>query len=403
MGPGVTLVHGGNGQGKSNLLEAVYMLVIGKSSRTSTEKDLVRIQPITVETHTQVAAEAERADGTDRITIGFRVSPPETAVTEGPPAPEPSLEVASVHKYVRVNGLPRRVADLVGLVNGVMFGAQDLELVYGSPSSRRRYLDIINSQLDSAYLRSLQRYQRVLKQRNHLLKSIRAGRAPTGELALWDRQLAEEGAYVMLGRRDAVRGLSDLAKPIHVELAGGVERLDVEYLPSVPVEECEADAVAARLADTLSDTAGRDVAAGVTRLGPHRDDARILVDGRSAAAFASRGQARTATLAVKLAEARYLTARSRSEPLLLLDDVLSELDPTRRAMVLDHVSRYEQCLITTADPDAMSGRLLEAAASYEVRAGSRAERPRAFGIIRSNGGLPIERLPNGFEIPEKST
>ena len=303
MGPGITLIHGLNGHGKSNLLEAVYMLVIGKSSRTSTDKDVLRLQPVTIETHTQVTAEVEQEDGRIKMMIGFRVSPPdrvnrgsETDVTDG-------LENATVQKYIRVNGLPRRAADLVGELNGVMFGAQDLELVYGSPSARRRYLDIINSQIDGSYLRSLQRYQRVLQQRNHLLKNIRAGRSSPDELRFWDDELVTEGSYIMSQRQETIRGLVGLARPIHGELTDGAEEVDLEYAPSVPLNDHPPEALSKRLADLLKAERDREVAQGVTVLGPHRDDMRILVDRRDAAAYGSRGQARTATLAVKLAEA----------------------------------------------------------------------------------------------------
>ncbi len=366
----MTLVHGKNGQGKSNLLEAVYMAVIGKSARTATERDLVLHEPITHEVHTQVVAEAEQDGEAVKIMVGFRVSPC-AAGDQGRAAVQAvPVEEASIQKYVRINGLPRRVSHLVGRITGVMFGAQDLELVFGSPASRRRYLDIINSQLDPAYLRSLQRYQRVLRQRNHLLKSIRAGRAPADELSLWDRQLAEEGAYVSVCRRDTVRRLSELARPIHEELAGGSEPIHVEYLPSVPLEQCDIEGTVERLAAALAENRNRDVAAGATTLGTHRDDARIVIDRRDAAAFASRGQARTATLALKLAEARYISGRSERQPLLLLDDVLSELDPSRRALVLEHVSKYEQCLITTADPESIDSPFLAGAARFEVSRGT---------------------------------
>ena len=373
---GMTLVHGDNGQGKSNLLEAVYMLVIGKSVRTSTERDLVLQEPLTHEVHTQVVAEAQQDGESVKIMVGYRVSPCESGQQAPGPGQRISVEDAVIQKYVRINGLPRRVSDLVGRITGVMFGAQDLELVYGSPASRRRYLDIINSQLDPAYLRSLQRYQRVLRQRNHLLKSIRAGRAQVDELSLWDRQLADEGAYVSVCRRDAVRHLSDLARPIHEELAGGNEPLDLEYVPSVPMDENGTEETGGKHADALFAARERDIAAGVTTSGTHRDDARILVDRRDAAAFASRGQARTATLALKLAEARYISGRSERQPLLLLDDVLSELDPTRRNLVLEHVSKYEQCLFTTADPESVDSPLLAGAARYRVHQGA---------IVRSSG------------------
>ncbi len=253
----------------------------------------------------------------------------------------------SIRKTVRVNDIPRRATDLVGQMTAVLFGAVDLELVYGSPSARRRYLDILISQLDREYLRTVQRYQRIVYQRNHLLRTIREGRAGPAELTFWDDEIVREGAYIVAARWCAVKALSELAGPVHQELTDTAERLAISYQPSFDVpEENSEKTVAAAFRASLEDRRARELAQGATLSGPHRDDLRIEIDGMAAGPFASRGQSRTAVLSMRLAEADLLRRRRADGPILLLDDVLSELDAARRAKVLHHAREYQQCIIT---------------------------------------------------------
>ena len=242
----------------------------------------------------------------------------------------------SVQKYIRVNGVPRRASALVGQLNAVMFSAEDMELVYGPPSVRRRYMDILISQLDRQYLRTLQRYQRVVTQRNSLLKAIREGRSNERELAFWDDRLVSEGEYIIDQRRACIQRLSELAAPIQQGLSGYGEAMEITYRPNVALGSCaNTGSVAESMHRSLRDKRGRELAQGVTVTGPHRDDLRILLNGMDAGPYASRGQTRTVVLAMKLAEAAYLKAHRGQEPILLLDDVLSELDPGRREHVLE--------------------------------------------------------------------
>ena len=357
----MVLVQGGNGQGKSNLLEAVYMLAVAKSPRASTDREVVRMQSVGKQTFSRVSALVRRESEDLRVQIDLLGVP---APTE---EPAPSA-VLSVQKYIKINGVQRRAADLVGQVNAVMFGADDLELVYGRPAFRRRYMDILIAQLDNRYLKALQRYQRVLYQRNQLLKAIRQRRARSDELDFWDDELVKEGQYLIAQRAGAVQTLTSLASAAHRGLTAGAETLELVYRPNVTLGDA-AEPAEENMRRTMEALRERELAQGVTVVGPHRDDLQILIDGVDAATFASRGQSRTAVLALKLAEAQHLGEQRRQKPVLLLDDILSELDARRRAQVLDAAASYEQCFITTTDVDAVEDRFLEQMARFVVRDG----------------------------------
>ena len=359
----MVLIEGANGQGKSNLLEALYMLAIGKSSRASTERELVWRDTPQEEGLAQVAADVERDSGQIRVQVDFRTDPTATDDTD-------AVGPNSVQKLVRVNGLPRRTSDLVGEVNAVMFSAQDLELVLGPPGERRRYLDILISQLDRSYLAALQRYQRVLTQRNHLLKSIRDGRSQAGELDFWSDELVTSGMYIMSRRAETVTMLSRKGADIHGDLAGG-EGLEIVYLPSVQASGASTeDEFGELLRSAMVERRSREVAQGFTVIGPHRDDLQVLLQGLDAGIYGSRGQCRTAVLTMRLAEAGYLGDLRRQEPIILLDDVLSELDPARRSLVLDQAVKYQQCFITTADVASIDTAFASEAARFIVSEGT---------------------------------
>ena len=365
----VTL-EGANGQGKSNLIEALYLLAIAKSLRAATERELARWQPPSeTETYTQVMATVERDSGPARVQVDFRCSPPDENDGNrlGQDAPSPP---SAVQKYVRVNGAPRRASDLVGEVLAVLFTAQDMDLVFGSPSVRRRYLDILISQFDRRYLRASQRYQRILTQRNHLLKAIADRRSGPGELTFWDDQIVEAGSCIMAARAAAVAALSALAEGLYRDLSGGEERCELVYAPSIDAPRDASEEVCAEvIRRALAESRDREVAQGHTVSGPHRDDLQVNLGGMPAGQYASRGQSRTAVLAMKLAEASNLRDAGGHTPILLLDDVLSELDPHRRGRVLEQVTAYQQSFITTADPGAIEEVYLSGMTRFAVRDG----------------------------------
>ncbi|MCY4578601.1 MAG: DNA replication/repair protein RecF [Chloroflexi bacterium] len=360
--PGMTLFHGENGAGKSNLLEAMYMLAVARSPRASSDRELIRRSNGEGEFYTQVAADVERSGDAVNLQVNFR--------STNAPAAANTPAMLSVQKYFRVNGVARRASALIGNLNAVMFSADDLEIVYGAPSVRRRYLNILISQTDREYLGAIQRYERVVRQRNHLLRQIREGAARVGELAFWDDELVKEGSRIVAQRLDTVKMLSEGASPMYAGLSGGSERLDVAYLPNVElVPDVSESGIADALRMKLEERRRQELARGMTVTGPHRDDLALTLDGLDAAGFASRGQTRTAVLALKLAEAAFLRERRGREPVILLDDVLSELDAARREQVLGHAAQYHQALITTADADTVAGQLPNGTARFGVRRG----------------------------------
>lgn len=364
--PGMVLIEGDTGQGKSNLLEALYILAVAKSPRTNTDRELIRWQSAQEGSYSRVSATVRRDTEPLRVQIDFMgMAAPAGAGEESNRGPEG----VSVQKLIRVNGVPRRASELVGQVNAVMFSAQDLELVYGPPAVRRRYLDILISQLDRQYLRALQRYQRVITQRNHLLRAIREAGARLNELDVWDDALVSAGAYLITQRWCTVETLSKLASQIHRELTGD-EDLELLYRPGLPITTGGFQGgVDQDLRKAIHAQRQREIAQGVTVSGPHRDDLQLLIGGMDAAPYASRGQSRTAVLAMRLAEAQHLLDQRRHQPILLLDDVLSELDARRRAHVLARVGQYEQCLITATGVESIEPAYLSRMARYAVRRG----------------------------------
>ncbi len=364
------LLEGANGQGKSNLLEAAYLLAIAKSNRASMDREMVRSEArIGPQPHAQILAHLTLADGDVRLQVDF--SPSGNSGNPHSEAETATSEAAVFHKSFRVNGVGRRASSVVGVLNAVMFGAEDLELVYGTPSIRRRYLDILISQLDDRYLRSLQRYHKILAQRNHLLKRIRHRSASPDELQFWDVELIAEASFIIEQRANTLASLNDIAAPLHSELAGIDDMLELVYRPSIDIpQEVTVDVVAEILTEGLADERSREIAQGFTILGPHRDDVEPQIAGMQASAYASRGQVRTVVLAMKLAEAEHLKRRRGQEPVLLLDDVLSELDSGRRNLVLDKAATYQQCFITTAEPDIIRPERLSQMHRFDVKLGS---------------------------------
>lgn len=367
--PHLAVIQGDNAQGKTNLLEAVNMLATTKSHRTSSEKELIN-QIAMQDGNIAIArlfaeVQKERSDIKVEIALRAEQTAPitrETATssTETPPV--------SVRKRIRVNDIARRATDLVGQVNVVMFGAQDIDLLSGTPLLCRRYLDLINSQTNSRYLRSLQRYHRVLQQRNHLLRLLQEHQAQPEQLEFWDSELVESGSYLVRQRSHLVEMLNELAKQIHWELSGGSEKLKIVYLPSIGKEKNLAE-IDSHFRQALSQTRRREIGQGVTLVGPHRDNLQFQVNETDMSRYGSRGQQRTVALSLKLAEAKYIYAQVGDAPILLLDDMLSELDQSRRHHLLAFIVPFEQVLITATDLDHFEPSFLDQATHFRVKQG----------------------------------
>ncbi len=339
----MVVLQGDNAQGKTNLLESVYLLAMTRSPLTTAERELIRWQAW--EDMIPVARlTAQVCLAKDRLNLEIALKG-----DTRPDGPQAGL----VTKQVKVNGLARRANDVVGMVNVVMFTAPDIELVRGAPALRRRYMDVTLCQLDNRYLRTLQAYNKVLLQRNHLLRLIQDREAQPAELHFWDDELVEKGSYLVVERRRLITELNARAKVIHAQLAPG-ENLTIIYLPNLGTEAGkDLEQTVKVFKQSLTQTQGRDIAAGRSLVGPHRDDLQFLSNGIDLGIYASRGQQRTISLSVKLAEAAFFKDKRGDPPIILLDDVFSELDRQRRSYLLTCLAGYEQVLITTTELDSM--------------------------------------------------
>ena len=344
--PGITLFYGPNAAGKTTILEALFYLATTRSPRAGTARELVRWEAqgdIGVPPFARLLCEVKRNDGPVRLEV----------IVQRRTDDDGQLVGAST-TTVRVDRKAVRALDLVGNLRVVLFTPADLTLVTGAPSERRRYLDVTLSQLDGRYVRTLSHYNKVVQQRNSLLRSWREGRRPlravNDELGFWNRELALSGSYVLHERLRAVAELNTLIAQIFREITAGAHPLVATYQSSVPqVDAAMSDrrigeAFEAQLERMRDDEIGR----GQTLVGPHRDDLLLTVNTINMGTFGSRGQQRAVTLALKLGEAELMRQRTGDAPVLLLDDLLSELDAERRLHLLQVILRPDQQTLLTA-------------------------------------------------------
>ncbi len=363
---GVSVFYGANAQGKTTLLEAIYLLAIARSYRAENEREVVNFQAAAEGGQALVGGIVEKDGERLAVYVGYQSVPHRTDPQSAERAT--GTKGYTVRKEIRVSRVRRTATELVGMVNSVLFTADDIQLVFGPPAGRRRYLDILISQADNQYLKGLQRYQRVVQQRNQLLRLVRDGRARADELEFWDGELVREGAWLTWKRHEAMKTLYSWCAQRHRDLSGTDEEVRLEYRPSVPVAE-DSNAVEKNFRDSLAASQAKERATAVTAAGPHRDDFSLLIDGVDMGAFASRGQARTIALTLRLAEAAYLSAVRHEAPIILLDDVLSEMDASRRLRVMEQVTQYQQVLITTTDLEPVRDFFGPAASYFRVGEG----------------------------------
>jgi len=341
----VVLLHGANAQGKTNLLEAIYYLATSRSPHATSDRELINWIADQEEMlpYTRLMSEVAQGDRSRQIEI---------VLQKEPVGGSGNGERTRLRKQIRVDKAKRRAMDLVGQINVVLFMPQDMALVDGPPSGRRRYLDVALCQVDPAYCRALSRYNRVLAERNALLRQWHERRRDPDELAYWNEQLMGYGVTVMLRRRDAVIELDQRATQLHHLLSGGAERLRLVYEATLPISpQDDAAHLDSAYRAELIQYRQREIERGMTLIGPHRDEIRFLVNDQiDLGKFGSRGQQRTAVVALKLAEVDWMRQRTGEWPILLLDEVLSELDAERREFLLAQVNGVEQALITTTDP-----------------------------------------------------
>ncbi len=347
FGPGPHLVWGPNAAGKTSLLEAMVLLAWGHSHRTAADGELIRWGTD--------LARVEGVVGSDTIEVAVVRSG--AAGTTG-------------RKRIRVNGLGRRATGLAGLLRVVLFAPEEMLLVAGSPSLRRSVIDQLASAGSRAYADVLTTYGRTLQQRNGLLRAIREEGAGRDELRFWDTAFLDAGAAIVAERRRMLEVVAGPLADAHAEIApdeASAGRLTLRYATNAPPlpGESPRDALARRLVET----ADKEVWNGSTLVGPHRDDLVFELEGRDLATFASRGQQRTAILALKLAELDVVTAIDGRPPVLLLDDVFSELDPERRSHLVRRIAALPQAFVTTTTLDDLDPGLRAVATAWQVQAG----------------------------------
>lgn len=272
-------------------------------------------------------------------------------------------------KSVKINTVRHpKIGDVVGQLNAVIFSDSDIDMVRGEPSKRRRFLNLEISQISPQYVFSLGRYKRVLDQRNNLLREIKMGHASSSGLEEWDSQLVQYGSTVTAKRAEFVRFLAGVAAEVYGTLTEEAETFSVSYKPNVGAGDMTEQDIAKDFAETLAAKRELDLSRGTTHTGPHRDDLSISVNDLAAREFASQGQQRTAAIALKLAEIDLVREASGESPVVLLDDIMAELDETRRRRIFESTEGC-QTLITTTHLSDLSPSVLEKAAVFEVEAG----------------------------------
>lgn len=343
---GVNVFLGENAQGKTNLLESIYVLALARSHRTSSDKDLIQW------------SEKE-------ATISGRVK---RAISDTPL----SLNFSNKGKKARVNHLEQsKLSQYIGQLNVILFAPEDLELVKGAPSVRRRFIDMEFGQMNPLYLYNTTQYKRILKERNAYLKRLQLKQTTdTVFLDVLSEQLVNVGAQILLARESFLKKLEQAAQPIHAEISDQRETLHLVYNSSVNFEEKDNLAgVTAAFEAALLKQRAREIMMGSTLLGPHRDDLQFIVNDNDVAVFGSQGQQRTTALAVKLAEIDLMQQETGEYPVLLLDDVLSELDANRQTHLLLAIQDKVQTFITAPSLTDVARQLIHTPKVFHVKHG----------------------------------
>lgn len=348
--PGVNVLLGPNAQGKTNLLEAIYVLALARSHRTNSDKDLIGWE----------GSEAA---------IGGRVR---KSVGDVPL----ELQFTKKGKKARVNHLEQaKLSQYIGHLNVVLFAPEDLDLVKGAPTVRRNFIDREFGQISPKYLYNASQYRNVLRQRNNYLRQLQTKQAK--DLVYLDvltDQLIAFGAEILLARKVLLQKLEAAAKPVHESITDGKEQLVFHYVSQVPIAELpDLASVTTALQEKFDQQRSRELQQGTTLVGPHRDDLQFIVNDKNVQTFGSQGQQRTTALAVKLAEIDLMKEETGEYPVLLLDDVLSELDSTRQTHLLKTIQDRVQTFITTPSLNDITRQLIKEPKIFAISAGNLTE------------------------------
>ena len=329
----VTVFYGNNGQGKTNILESIFYSAFGFSHRTNKEDEMVKFSSEGM----AVLLDFEKEDGPHSIRM------------------KRYLEQGKYHKEIKIDGNKTTAKNHYSFLNAVIFSPEDLNIIKGDPGLRRRFMDMEISQTDSVYYELLIRYRRLLKQRNSLLKVIREDNQPQAQLATWDEEIADTGAQILIKRLSNIKKLKEICIPVFHILSNKADCLEIKYEMKgnngqlfYPEEDNVKDIKEFYL-KSLNERRFKDIMQGNTGIGIHRDDFRTYINGLDSKAFASQGQQRCCALALKLSQIEYVRQVSGGYPVLLLDDVMSELDQQRRKQLIHFINDKVQTIITVND------------------------------------------------------
>ncbi|MDF1520610.1 MAG: DNA replication/repair protein RecF [Brevefilum sp.] len=372
----ILLLVGGNAQGKTTLLEAIYFLSTFTSFHASSDRQLINFTlPESQLTVGRIVGEFTRKDGDHRLEVRL--------------IREPNGYNGSTRfrKEVLLDGVKHRMNEIVGRFNAVIFLPQMARIIEEGPSERRRYLDMSISQVSPHYVKHIIDYNQTLTQRNALLKQLAERGGDPDQLAVWDGMLARHGAFIIKARIHAIREIEEEAKRLHYALTDGREVLRLDYQPAydpLAVPEGQMSLTISTVADrsgieaaeieqgmlaALKKLQREEIARGVTTIGPHRDELRFLSNQVDLGDYGSRGQSRTALLALKLAEVNWLHQRTGEWPVLLLDEIMSELDTRRRLDLLASLSECDQAILTSTDLSMFDMHFVQTHTHWQVKGG----------------------------------
>jgi len=344
LAPGLNVVVGENAQGKTNLLEAISFTVTGSSPRTTNDPEVVRWGEGFARTEARISLDGSA--GERQVAVGYAPGQKKRLTVDGAPAP-------SLTNYA-AGGAGIRV---------VTFFPDDIRIVKGAPADRRVFLDDLLSSLRSSYALAATEYARAVQQRNQLLRRIRDGMSSERTLSTWDRKVVELGETVLRGRSAAIGPLESYFEA-SLRALYGPEKAALRYSYSAPLDG---------YAEALREAHRADIERGTTSVGPHRDDFEVLLGGVSLTTFGSQGQQRLATLALKFAAKDHLQAETGEDPILLFDDVMSELDERRREYLAEYFLERTQAVISTTNLDYFEGEILDRAHVVRISGGAISE------------------------------
>ncbi len=375
MPRGVMLLVGDNAQGKTSILEAIYYLSTFTSFQAGQQRELINFiaarQDVAVG---RIIAEYVRGDRTHRLEVRIIQEPN-------------GVNGSRFRREVLLDNTKQKLGEAIGHFNAVLFLPRMMSTIDGAPSERRHYLNLALAQTNPHYTANLSAYEKALSQRNALLKLLAERGGDPDQLHYWDEEIVRSGAYIIKARIAALKEIEDLAALVHHELTRGTERLRLIYRPSfdpyIPPTNQMAlpmgtsidrsgfskEDIQSAYQDALIAARSTEIGRGMTTLGPHRDDVQFLANGMDLGIYGSRGQVRTTLLALKIAEISWMQAKTGHWPVLLLDEVLAELDPQRRADLLQQTTKIEQALLTTTDLDLFSPDFAQSAAIWRVAEG----------------------------------